>query len=58
VAVKANAVAYAIGSVLDDSGLATQLGAAGWELATAELDLAACIERVDILPRSVVEGAT
>jgi len=56
--VKANAVAYAIGSVLDDSGLATQLGAAGSELATAELDLAACIERVDILPRSVVEGAT
>ena len=54
-AVKANAVAYAIGSVLNDSGLAVQLDAAGWELATAELDLAA---RVDILRRFVVEGAT
>jgi glycosyltransferase involved in cell wall biosynthesis len=48
------AIADAIGRVLGEPGLASQLGAAGRELASAELDPIACRARVNSLYRSVV----
>ena len=53
----AGAVAAAIERVLDDDGLSARLAEAGRELAAAELDPAACGERVDALYRSVLEAA-
>ena len=51
------AVADAIGRVLDDVALAEQLGNAGRALAVSELDPEACAARVDELYRSVVRAA-
>jgi L-malate glycosyltransferase len=57
VPLEAAAVAEAIDRVLGDDALSTRLGAAGRELAAAELDPASCRARVDALYRSVLEPA-
>jgi L-malate glycosyltransferase len=57
VPLEAAAVAEAIDRVLEDDALSARLGAAGRELAAAELDPAACRARVDALYRSVLEPA-
>jgi glycosyltransferase involved in cell wall biosynthesis len=57
VPLEASAVADAIENILGDHGLSARLGAAGRELATAELDPSACRARVDALYRSVLERA-
>jgi glycosyltransferase involved in cell wall biosynthesis len=49
----AEAVAGAIGRVLDDGELARRLGVNGRALAVAELDPAACTARIDVLYREV-----
>jgi L-malate glycosyltransferase len=49
-----DAVANAIGRVLDDAELAERLGAAGRAFAAAELDPSACAGRVNALYESVV----
>lgn len=51
------AVAEAIERVLGDDALSARLGAAGRELAAAELNPGACRARVDALYRSVLEPA-
>ena len=52
----AEAVARAIGRLLDDDDLARLLGVNGRALAAEELDPAACAARIDSVYRGVVEG--
>jgi L-malate glycosyltransferase len=52
----AEAVARAIGRLLDDDDLARLLGVNGRALAAEELDPAACAGRIDSVYRRVVEG--
>jgi L-malate glycosyltransferase len=52
----AEAVAQAIGLVLDDPVLAERLGAGGRALAASELDPATCTARIDSLYREIVDG--
>jgi glycosyltransferase involved in cell wall biosynthesis len=51
----ADAVAAAIGRILEDPGLAERLGASARALAAAELDPAACTARIDALYQEVAE---
>jgi glycosyltransferase involved in cell wall biosynthesis len=57
VPLEAAAVADGLDRVLGDDALSARLGAAGRELAAAELDPAACRARVDALYRSVLGAA-
>jgi D-inositol-3-phosphate glycosyltransferase len=57
VPLEASAVAEAIERILGDDALAGRLGAAGRELAVAELEPSVCRARVDALYRSVLEAA-
>jgi glycosyltransferase involved in cell wall biosynthesis len=53
----AEAIANAVGGVLDDSAFSRRLGESGRSLARAELDLKVATARIDMLYRSVVESA-
>ena len=57
VPLEASAVAEAIERILGNDALSGRLGAAGRELAVAELEPSACRARVDALYRSVLEAA-
>ena len=57
VPLEAQAVADAINRVLGDDALSARLGAAGRDLAAAELDPSACRTHIDALYRSVLEAA-